>query len=366
MVSELFINILLLISFTFIGEHLLRELPQSKTKSLKEKILLGVGGGILGIFMMIYTINIVETKTFLDLRILTIMIVNIIGGITTAIVSGIIILFFRINYFGVNQSSLVAIIQIILCLVTFNILNKNIKEFNKKWFTDLGVSWFILLLTYGYLLNEVEKKYLIISEFSIAYLLAGTLEYFLLKYSQKSNELYRIYKKNSTKDFLTGLNNTRNFDKLVNETFVQAKEKNANLSCLMVDIDHFKRVNDTYGHPVGDLVLKELSNILQSNCRFFDIIGRVGGEEFCVLLLDCGQEEAFQIAARIRKSVNKYDFKVDNKKYINITVSIGVSTYPDKVEDLEKLKEMADRALYTAKRTGRDKICNDDRCIFEA
>jgi diguanylate cyclase len=365
MVSELFINTLLLISFTFIGEHLLKELPQNIMKDVKERILLGIAGGILGIFMMIYTINIFETQTFIDLRILTIIIVNIVGGITSAIISGVIILFFRINYFGLNQSSLVAIIQVILCLICFYILNKRIREFNKRWFAALGMSWVILILTYGYLLNEVEKKYLIISEFSIAFLLAGTLEYFLLKYALKSNELYRIYKKNSTQDFLTGLNNTRNFDKLVNETFVQAKENKFNLSCLMVDIDHFKRVNDTYGHPVGDIVLRELADILKNSCRSFDIIGRVGGEEFCILLLDCGQEEAFQIASRIRKAVKIYDFEIGNKEYINITVSIGVSTYPDKVIDLDKLKEMADRALYTAKRTGRDKICNDDRCIFE-
>lgn len=146
-------------------------------------------------------------------------------------------------------------------------------------------------------------------------------------------------KKNSTQDFLTGLNNTRNFDKLVNETFVQAKENKFDLSCFMVDIDHFKKVNDTYGHPVGDIVLKELAYILKNNCRSFDIIGRVGGEEFCILLLDCGQEEAFQIASRIRKAVKIYDFEIGNKEYINITVSIGVSTYPDKVIELDKLKE---------------------------
>ena len=167
----------------------------------------------------------------------------------------------------------------------------------------------------------------------------------------------------SSKDFLTGLNNVRKFDSLFNNAIENAKEKKENLSLLMIDIDFFKRVNDTYGHAEGDVVLQELGKILSKNSRSFDVVSRNGGEEFTVLLLGCPKDNAIQIAERIRATVENHSFVLTTGLEISITVSIGVSSYPELTEEVEKLVEKSDIALYAAKRTGRNKVCSDKICL---
>jgi diguanylate cyclase len=103
--------------------------------------------------------------------------------------------------------------------------------------------------------------------------------------------------------------------------------------------------------------LKQLANILVENCRSFDTVSRNGGEEFSAILLDCPNSQALRIAERIRLNVNSAPFILSSSIKISITVSIGVASYPETTDDLEKLLESADIALYTAKRTGRNKVC---------
>lgn len=124
----------------------------------------------------------------------------------------------------------------------------------------------------------------------------------------------------------------------------------------MIDIDFFKNVNDTFGHTSGDMVLKQLSDILISSCRSFDIISRKGGEEFTVILLDCNYERAINLAEKIRKNVEDFHFIIEENKKINITVSIGVSSYPNRTNNPNKLLYESDNALYFAKRNGRNQV----------
>lgn len=357
MFDQLLINTLLLISFTFIGEHISNELSERLVNRFYGRVVLGIGGGVLGSLMIIYTIQVIGTNTLLDLRILSVIIVSSLGGFTSSAIAGAIMTVYRIGFFGVNQSSIFALIQICLCIIFFHIIDKKTEMHWKSWFAKLCVSVFILISTYAYLLRKVESSHVIILNFILVFIGTGTIEYFLLEYSRRSNELFKMYKKDSTKDFLTGLNNTRYFNKLLNMSFYRAIERREKLSCLMIDIDHFKRVNDTYGHAIGDIVLKELAKVLKKNCRTFDILGRVGGEEFCILLLDCSMDQAFEIAERIRRLVKEHKFLIEDDKFTNITVSIGIATYPDTALNLEELKEKADAALYIAKQTGRDKVC---------
>ena len=365
MLDDLFINTLLLISFTFVGGNLSREVPKFLKNNIYEKVLIGLAGGILAFLMMIYSIQVPGTNTLLDLRALSMVIVSTIGGFISTVITGIIILIYRIGNFGVNQSSIFAAIHIILYIASFYIIDITIKQSSKKWFYKVAVAEFILVSTFLYLLRNVDKHYIITFSFALVVALAGTLEYFLLQYTKNSNDLYRRYKHESSKDFLTGLNNTRNFDKLLNLNFEKVLENNDRLSCLMIDIDHFKKVNDTYGHAVGDLVLKELALILSQNCRSFDIIGRVGGEEFCALLLDCDISRCFEIGVKIRNAVKLHRFPIGENRYLSITVSVGCAAYPDTVENLEEIKKKADAALYTAKESGRDKVCSNDYCVVD-
>jgi diguanylate cyclase len=363
MINDLFINTLLLISFTFVGGHVSREIPESLRGTIFSKVILGVAGGILGILTMIYAIQVIGTNTLLDLRSLSILMISSVGGFTSILITGLIIAIYRIGHYGINQSSIFALAHIILYIVLFSIANKKIKNPAKNWFTKLTCVVFILVSTFLYLLRDVENNYLIIFNFSLVVISAGILEYFLFEYAKRSNELYIIYKTDSTKDFLTGLNNTRQFDKLLNMSFERVIGNNEKLSCLMVDIDHFKRVNDTFGHAVGDIVLKELADILEKNCRAFDFVGRVGGEEFCILLLDCPSVRSFEIGTRIRNYVKENKFTIGDNKFINITVSIGAASYPETVSNIEEIVEKADIGLYRAKQTGRDKVCDYEKCI---
>jgi diguanylate cyclase len=358
MLNDLFINTLLLISFTFIGGHITRELPKNFRKSIFGKIMLGVSGGLVAVLMMVYAIEFPDTTTLLDLRVLSLIIISSIGGIIPTAIAAVIITVYRISRFGINFPSIIAIVNNCLYILFFYIINKKIYSSWKNWFTKLAVTVVILSCTFLYLLRNLENSYEKTFIFILVFVSAGTLEYFLYIYADYSNELYRKYKKDATIDFLTGLNNRRSFDDLLKRNFENALENKDRLSCLMIDIDYFKNINDTYGHTVGDLILKELTEILEKNCRNFDIIARVGGEEFCVLLLDCDKSRAYEIGMRIRNAVKNHNFYINERDFINITVSIGLSTYPDTVDNLEELMFEADSALYAAKKTGRDRVCD--------
>jgi diguanylate cyclase len=182
------------------------------------------------------------------------------------------------------------------------------------------------------------------------------LVYHYIKHLQTLNEHFRTLKKESTTDFLTNVNNVRSFEQLFNYAVHNAIEMEESLSLLFIDIDFFKKINDTFGHLNGDLVLKELARVLMRNCRSFGTISRNGGEEFSIILLDCSSSQAFSIAERIRASVEAHEFKLSDGQIARITISVGTATYPDPITDLDKLKEKADAALYHAKCNGRNKV----------
>jgi len=134
-----------------------------------------------------------------------------------------------------------------------------------------------------------------------------------------------------------------------------ASLEDKNLAVFILDIDHFKNFNDTYGHACGDMVLIEVASIIKNTVRQEDLAARYGGEEFVVLLCDIDQDKAFEIAERIRKTVEAKDF-VFEKKHMRVTISIGISMYFGKKEISAKLLvEQADMALYESKNTGRNK-----------
>ncbi|MFL0196006.1 diguanylate cyclase [Clostridium sp. WILCCON 0269] len=355
MINDLFINVLVLISATFVAGHILRDISKY---TIYVKILLGIGGGFVGILLMIYTIRIDGTTTIMDLRNFALMIASHVGGTVPTIVSAIIIGLYRTLYFGITKSSITVVLQMILYPICFYIIDKKIKSDWKKWFFKTLSMLIIVLSVLTYLLKNVENFQVMLLKYFIVNLFFSILEYTLLSYVKISNELYRMYKKDSAKDFLTDLNNVRKFDSLLNDAMKNAKEKCEKLSLLMIDINFFKKVNDTYGHARGDIVLRELAKILLKNSRSFDIVSRNGGEEFTVLLLDCPEIQALQIAERVRSSVRTHPFVLSNETQINITISVGVASYPEATNEIEKLLELADMALYTAKRTGRNKVCS--------
>lgn len=153
----------------------------------------------------------------------------------------------------------------------------------------------------------------------------------------------------------TGLNNVRQFDNELNK-IIKELSSNSVVSMLFIDIDFFKKVNDTYGHQNGDKVLEDLGKILLSSCSHLDVVSRNGGEEFSVLMTDCPRGKVMEVAERIRLAVQEHKFYLFDGQAINITVSIGVAIYPDTVNDINMIVEKADEALYEAKRAGRNRV----------
>lgn len=158
-------------------------------------------------------------------------------------------------------------------------------------------------------------------------------------------------------DYLTGVDNRGFFMQQAESELVRAIRYGSNLSMFMLDIDFFKQVNDLHGHKVGDDVLKKLADVCRGTLREVDIIGRVGGEEFAILLPETDRNKAIEVAGRLRVAIAEARIPMQNGLPIQCTVSIGVSSLLSKDDNLDVMLSRADQALYEAKKTGRDKVC---------
>ncbi|MFC3092972.1 diguanylate cyclase [Alteromonas sediminis] len=155
-------------------------------------------------------------------------------------------------------------------------------------------------------------------------------------------------------DELTQLPNRRSFVQSVESELSRCARKNGDITMLILDLDHFKSINDTFGHPAGDEVLKKVSQVLLTTLRQYDIIGRIGGEEFAVFLGTSSQLEASEIAERLRMQIAATEFYY-NTELIPLTTSIGMTTQSCK-NSFEQLYSSADEALYQAKAQGRNQV----------
>jgi diguanylate cyclase len=158
-------------------------------------------------------------------------------------------------------------------------------------------------------------------------------------------------------DPLTGCLNRRGLDQALAREIARASRSGSNLSLLALDLDHFKEINDTYGHIAGDVVLRQVGALLAQTARAGDMVARTGGEEFTVLLPDTDADGAYQSAMRICETVRTHAFMVNGKR-LHLTISVGVVSSTAVGGDAvgTNLKEHADEALYTAKRAGRDRV----------
>lgn len=159
-------------------------------------------------------------------------------------------------------------------------------------------------------------------------------------------------------DELSGLNNRRCFRERAQEAYQFARRYHTDIAVLMMDLDHFKRINDSYGHLAGDTMIQEFSSILKDSFRKTDIIGRLGGEEFAVVMVVTDPSEAYQKAECVRKAVEKHAIHFE-EQIIHITVSIGIEGLQEETKSFAELMSKADHALYEAKRGGRNRTVID-------
>ena len=168
--------------------------------------------------------------------------------------------------------------------------------------------------------------------------------------------LYEEIERLAITDSLSGVYTRRYFQERLEEEISRVKLRKTEVSLLMIDVDHFKSINDTYGHLTGDQVLREAGKLIRDNIREIDIAGRYGGEEFAVVLPESGTPGAIQAAERIRYAVEKATIHAYDAN-LKITISIGLATYPTDCTSISELFDKADWALYRAKNVGRNQVC---------
>lgn len=227
-------------------------------------------------------------------------------------------------------------------------------------------SFCLPLAAHGETLGAVLIQFAAVEDFTHAKAHRKELEEFgeMVSMAVANLNLRRKLKNQSIRDGLTGLFNRHFLEVAFERELHRANRHNTPISVFMLDVDHFKNLNDTFGHEIGDAVLRELAVVMQNTVRAEDIICRYGGEEFAIILPDLSQEVAFDRAEVLRKAVEQMRVRCGQSPAHQITVSIGTATYPRDGSSQEKLLRTADDNLYRAKRKGRNCTVSEDVAVI--
>jgi len=193
--------------------------------------------------------------------------------------------------------------------------------------------------------DEVERAELVVEQAELALI---------------NSERFLQAREKAFVDDVTSLYNARYLLSALDREVNRAARSSSKLSVLFLDLDRFKAVNDRFGHLIGSRVLRELGGLLQESVRAIDTVGRYGGDEFTILLVDTGLEGALSVADRIRQSVADHGFGAERGLDLRLTISVGVATFPMHGETRERLLDLADKAMYLAKALGRNLVCSAD------
>ncbi len=253
----------------------------------------------------------------------------------------------------IKQSGVVANVLIIISVIVLTVL---IVAYSAS-------TVFAVLSTMLFILGYLFISYYVMDIFNLwipvvmpAMFVIGAFAFtYIAKYLIKSRDFEYQYKL-ATIDGLTELYNHRYFQDMLRQQIELSKRYEQPFSLIIIDIDLFKNFNDTYGHQAGDAVLRQVAQTLKRNSRTTDYVCRYGGEEMSIILPNTSAEEALFNANRLNKAVAEGDFQVNSNETSKVTISVGVSTYPDNGETSEALIEYADKCLYYAKEHGRNQV----------
>lgn len=357
MLKELFIHACIVISLLFLGGAFFRSF-QPKSPIIT-KLILGILSGLFGTLLMHFSIRITD-YILLDLRHVAMIISGLYGGSLSVIITTIMIatsrlLFFSIGFSAYSSAISMALIAILVILINY----LKISLFKKGILMILGSTGLFSTMFY-FILSHYRLKTAFVQDILMSYvpasLIGGLLTYYLANYIVTSNSSYTELKNQVQYDFLTGLKNVRQFYRHLDYAKLKAKQDNKTIALLFIDIDHFKYINDTYGHPAGDEVLRELGRILLQTVRPSMTAFRNGGEEFSIIMTNTNVAEAYEFAEKIRNKAEQHLFYLPNGPDRNITISIGIALNTGN-NLLDEIIHEADKALYFAKNTGRNKVC---------
>ena len=218
----------------------------------------------------------------------------------------------------------------------------------------VSLSTYFIYLLVAYYAMRFENLWLEII-YPLIFSIFGFTFSYIFKYIVKSRDFEYQYKL-ATTDGLTDLFNHRYFQEQIRQYVNNCKRYNNEFSLIIIDIDFFKKFNDNFGHQSGDAVLRQVASTLKRNVRATDIVCRYGGEEMSIILPNTGEDEAFSTAQKICERVAQHKFKLANGKETNVTISLGVSTFPQDGNDAETIISQADKRLYDAKNNGRNQV----------
>lgn len=353
MIKGLFVNMMILTSIVMFSNIVMHEKHLQRT--LRNNIRNGILSGIFGCVLMLFSVPITD-QIIVDFRYIPVIMMALYVADYASFEAAIIIGIFRLIFWGVNEASILASISIIIIGLVCGIIGHLDLTISNKWFLSVV---FIGLIT-GYsifsLIAGIENRTAIILMYLAELVGVSVVMYYFTEYLVRFNRKIERFKEEAEKDYLTGLQNSRQFDKAIDKHLDLYNSLHMDMALLYIDIDHFKNINDKYGHTSGDMVLKELGILLKRIARSQDLISRKGGEEFTMLLVDCMLPQASNVAERIRMAVENHEFRISKNQKVKITVSIGVAAMPKLVIDKTEFLDKADQALYKAKQAGRNQV----------
>jgi len=245
--------------------------------------------------------------------------------------------------------------DVLMCILVGIITGYIVITINSAFFASLATAF----MTFMYIYFSI----FVMSHFNLwigvimpvlSVLVVYTMTY-IIKYIMKSRDFEYTYKL-ATTDGLTNLYNHRFFQEQMLINIENAKRYESKFSLILIDIDFFKKFNDTYGHQAGDAVLRQVAEQIKKMVRSTDIVCRYGGEEMSIILTNTDNEEAYITAKKVCESVASKPFKLSNTLERNVTISLGVSTFPQDGQTPTELIEYADKGLYAAKENGRNQV----------
>ena len=291
MINDLFINSCILISFVYMTVELMQNGNIKRLSLYGKSLISGLAFSASSILLIKFSTYVTPT-VYLDFRSISQSASAFYGGPISSILTGLISSLFRVFYYGINENSVLTFLAMMSSAIVCAFISKKDLSKNVKWILMIISSNFIHAILFIIILSDITDILSVIFCLTFGTLFIASIIYYVFDHLDIAHQQIEKLKQQASIDFLTGVNNKGSFNFLYEQSTKKATENNEVFSVLMIDIDFFKKINDRYGHLAGDKVLKDLGSILKILFKENAIIGRVGGEEFCILLEGYSNKQA--------------------------------------------------------------------------